>query len=85
MTLNQSERIAPAKIIKRVVYHHPLYASAGVAAQQRQHEINGAHRTYFCGAYWRFGFHEDGVVSALNAVKHFEHTANAQRDLSRVA
>jgi len=85
VTLNQSERIAPAKIIKRLVYHHPLYTSAGVAAQQRQHEINGAHRTYFCGAYWRFGFHEDGIVSALNAVKHFEHTAHAQRDLSRVA
>ena len=85
VTLNHSERIAPAKIVKRLVYHHPLYTPAGVAAQQRQHEVNGARRTYFCGAYWRFGFHEDGVVSALNAVKHFEHTFHAQRDISRVA
>jgi len=85
VTLNHSERIAPVKIIKRLVYHHPLFTPAGVAAQQRQHEINGQQRTYFCGAYWRFGFHEDGVVSALDAVEHFEQTAHAQRDLSRVA
>ena len=85
VTLNHSERIAPPKIIKRLVYHHPLFTPAGVAAQKRQHEINGQQRTYFCGAYWRFGFHEDGVVSALDAVEHFEQTAHAQRDLSRVA
>jgi len=85
VTLNHSERIAPAKIIKRLVYHHPLFTPAGGAGQQRQHEINGQQRTYFCGAYWRFGFHEDGVVSALDAVEHFEQTAHAQRDLSRVA
>jgi predicted NAD/FAD-binding protein len=56
-----------------------------VAAQQRQHEINGVNRSYFCGAYWRYGFHEDGVVSALNALQHFETVEYAQRDLSRVA
>ncbi|MCX7182337.1 MAG: hypothetical protein NTY92_00040 [Nitrosospira sp.] len=50
---------------------------AGVAAQARQSEINGVNRSYFCGAYWRFGFHEDGVVSALNALKHFEQAAHA--------
>ena len=42
-----------------------------MAAQKRHREINGARRTYFCGAYWRYGFHEDGVVSAMNAVEHF--------------
>ena len=56
-----------------------------MAAQQRQHEINGVNRSYFCGAYWRYGFHEDGVVSALNALQHFETAEYAQRDLSRVA
>ena len=85
VTLNRSDCIDPKKIIKRLVYHHPLYTPAGVAAQQRQHEVNGRHRTYFCGAYWRCGFHEDGVVSALNALEHFRQTAHAQRDLSRVA
>ena len=85
VTLNRSEAVDPAKVIKRLVYHHPLYTPAGVAAQQRQVEVNGAHRTYFCGAYWRFGFHEDGVVSAIDAVRHFEEKTYAQRDLSRVA
>ena len=85
VTLNRTSQIAPGKIIKRLTYHHPLYTPAGVAAQQRQHEVNGVNRSYFCGAYWRYGFHEDGVVSALNAVKHFEQAIHAQRHLSRVA
>ena len=77
VTLNRTAHIAPRKIIKRINYHHPLYTLAGVAAQARQSEINGVNRSYFCGAYWRFGFHEDGVVSALNALKHFEQAAHA--------
>ena len=85
VTLNHSARIAPGKIIQRITYHHPLYTPAGVAAQARQHEINGVNRSYFCGAYWRYGFHEDGVVSALNALKHFEQATHAQCHLSRVA
>lgn len=85
VTLNHSEHIAPAKIIKRLSCQHPLYTPAGVAAQQRQREINGVQRSYYCGAYWRFGFHEDGVVSALNALEHFGAADHAQRDLSRVA
>ncbi len=85
VTLNRTADIAPGKILKRVTYHHPLYTPAGVAAQKRQHEINGINRSYFCGAYWRFGFHEDGVVSALAALKHFEQATHAQRPLSRVA
>jgi predicted NAD/FAD-binding protein len=85
VTLNCSDAIAPEKIIMRLAYDHPLYTPAGVAAQQRQREINGVNRSFFCGAYWRNGFHEDGVVSALNALEHFEQTLNAQRALSRVA
>ena len=85
VTLNRTDKIDPRRIIKRLTYHHPLYTPDGVAAQERQYEVNGVNRTYFCGAYWRFGFHEDGVVSALNALEHFRHTAHAQRDLSRVA
>ena len=85
VTLNRNNEIAPDKIIKSLDYDHPLYTPAGVAAQQRQHEINGVNRSYFCGAYWRYGFHEDGVVSAINALQHFQQTAYAQRDLSRVA
>ena len=85
VSLNDGARIAPEKVLRRLVYHHPLYTREGVAAQSRQHEINGPRRTYFCGAYWRYGFHEDGVVSAQNALRHFSDATHAQRDLSRVA
>ncbi len=71
VTLNHEEAIDPAKILKQIVYHHPVYNRSSVAAQQRQEELNGVRNTYFCGAYWRYGFHEDGVVSALNVAKHF--------------
>ena len=76
VTLNNSQAIDPDKVLKRITYHHPFFSSKAVAAQQRQAEINGVRRTYFCGAYWRFGFHEDGVVSALNALEHFRRIGN---------
>ena len=85
VTLNNTAQIEPRHIIKRMTYHHPLYTPASVAAQQRQRELNGVNRTFFCGAYWRYGFHEDGVVSALAALQHFKDMPHAQRDLSRVA
>ncbi len=85
VTLNRSADIDPRRILKRLTYHHPLFTRAGVAAQQRQAEVNGANRTFYCGAYWRFGFHEDGVVSALNALEHFrEWERHAQLPLRRV-
>jgi predicted NAD/FAD-binding protein len=71
VTLNNDQYIDPGKIIRRVQYEHPVYSRESVAAQQRQAHIN-CDRTFFCGAYWRNGFHEDGVVSALNALGHFE-------------
>jgi len=83
VTLNRTDAIDPDRIIKRLVYEHPLFTPAAVAAQSRQHEINGPLNTYFCGAYWRYGFHEDGVVSALNALDHFQRNIHAQCPLSR--
>ena len=71
VTLNNDRRIEPAKVIRRIRYRHPVYSREAVAAQSRQAEVN-TDRTFFCGAYWRNGFHEDGVVSALNAIDHFE-------------
>ncbi len=85
VTLNRSQAIDPRKVIKRLVYEHPLYSLAGVAAQEKQPLVNGPLGTYFCGAYWRFGFHEDGVVSALEALRHLERDEHAQRHLPRVA
>jgi predicted NAD/FAD-binding protein len=72
VTLNRTAAIDPAKILKRMTYHHPIYTPAAIAAQQRRGEISGVRRTYYCGAYWRYGFHEDGVASAEWAVADLE-------------
>ena len=72
VTLNNTEAIDQSKIIKRLDYMHPFFSLDGVKAQQRQSEINGSLRTFYCGAYWRYGFHEDGVVSALTALDDFK-------------
>ncbi|HEX4760446.1 MAG TPA: FAD-dependent oxidoreductase, partial [Thermoleophilaceae bacterium] len=66
VTLNRSEAIDPETVIKTIQYDHPVYTSQGAAAQKRHEEISRAEqRTHYCGAYWGWGFHEDGVVSAL--------------------
>ncbi len=70
VTLN-SNLIHPQKIIKRFEYEHPLFTQDSVEAQKKHDLINGKNRTWFCGAYWRYGFHEDGVVSALRICQHF--------------
>lgn len=85
VSLNMTERIDPAAVLKRLTYEHPIHTPQAVAAQSRQAEINGVNRTYFCGAYWRYGFHEDGVVSALAALDHFRQREHAQRALHRIA
>lgn len=71
VTLNQSARIDPERVIKRIQYSHPIYTPAGVRAQGRVAEISGVRRTHFCGAYWGWGFHEDGVNSALRVAAAF--------------
>ena len=70
VTLNLAGAIDPARVLRRITYHHPLFTPVAVAAQARHAEINSG-RTFFCGAYWRFGFHEDGMWSALEALRHF--------------
>jgi uncharacterized protein len=71
VTLNRTGDIAPEHVIRTIGYHHPVYTPAGVAAQRRFDEISAHHRTHFCGAYWGWGFHEDGVVSALRVAERF--------------
>ena len=65
VTLNRGDAIDPARILYRTTYHHPVFTTAGVQAQARRAEISGVNRTWYCGAYWRNGFHEDGVDSGL--------------------
>lgn len=83
VTLNNEDAINPDKIIRKIKYSHPIFTPDGIDAQQRQAEINGLQNTYFCGAYWRYGFHEDGVWSALQALKHFEEKTDAQLHIRR--
>jgi len=71
VTLNSDGLINPEKVIKKINYDHPLFTVEGVKAQKRKHEISGVNNTYYCGAYWRNGFHEDGVVSALDVCGQF--------------
>lgn len=71
VTLNATPAIAPDKILRQIEYHHPVYSREALAAQKRFEEINGRNRTYFCGAYWGHGFHEDGVNSALAVGRSF--------------
>lgn len=69
VTLNLTDRIDPGRIIQRIAYSHPVYTPRGVAAQRRVKEISGRARTHFCGAYWGWGFHEDGVTSGLRVAQ----------------
>ena len=69
VTLNLTDRIDPAKVIRTIQYSHPVFTPDAVAAQARHREISGVDRTHYCGAYWRWGFHEDGVVSAMDALR----------------
>jgi len=85
VSLNHRSAIDERKVLRTFTYDHPVYSPRAVAAQARHRELDGAHRTYFCGAYWRCGFHEDGVVSAQAALAHFdEDLARAQLPLRRV-
>ena len=85
VTLNDDSRIAEDKIIRRIQYQHPMYTRGAIAAQARHVELNND-KTFYCGAYWRNGFHEDGVVSALSAISDFEERrGNAELHLRRAS
>jgi predicted NAD/FAD-binding protein len=72
VTLNRTEAIDPERIIRKISYAHPSFTPEGVATQSEQLEIGGlATRTHYCGAYWGWGFHEDGVRSAIAACQPF--------------
>jgi predicted NAD/FAD-binding protein len=68
VTLNRTAAIDPDRIIRVIPYAHPVYTRESMAAQERHAEISGVERTHYCGAYWSWGFHEDGVTSAERAV-----------------
>ncbi len=69
VTLNRTADVDPAKVLRSFVYHHPVYSVEAVRAQARHAEIDGVHGVHFCGAYWSYGFHEDGVRSGLRVAE----------------
>ncbi|MEL3919443.1 NAD(P)/FAD-dependent oxidoreductase [Aeromonas enteropelogenes] len=71
VSLNPAGRVDESKVLRRFVYHHPVFNQSSIAAQQRRPEICGQRHTHFCGAYWYNGFHEDGVRSALDVARRF--------------
>jgi len=74
VSLNLAKAIDPVKIYRELIYHHPVYNPESLAARHSHREINGVNRTYYAGAYWGYGFHEDGVASALEVCRHFGKT-----------
>ncbi|MFB6260820.1 MAG: NAD(P)/FAD-dependent oxidoreductase, partial [Thiohalorhabdaceae bacterium] len=71
VTLNEGGAVAPERVIRRMTYHHPRFTVDRAGAQKRHGELIRANRTSFCGAYWGYGFHEDGVRSALAVAAAF--------------
>ncbi|MBE3652284.1 NAD(P)/FAD-dependent oxidoreductase [Vibrio navarrensis] len=85
VTLNRSEAIQQDKILRRFVYHHPVFTTQSIAAQTRREEIQGQHQAWFCGAYWYNGFHEDGVRSAIDVVKAISAATQSEAQRKGVA
>ena len=71
VTLNNLDGIDTRRVVKRIRYEHPVFTHRSVSAQDRHDSVLGANNTYYCGAYWGYGFHEDGVDSALRVAAHF--------------
>ena len=71
VSLNRCTDIDEASVLQRIEYAHPQFTQATVRAQAEHESLNGANHTYYCGAYWGHGFHEDGVQSGLRVAARF--------------
>lgn len=80
VSLNQTELIDKSRILGQYRYSHPVFTVEGEQAKQRWKEIAGAKRTWYCGAYWANGFHEDGVVSAKRVAESIVNNREISRD-----
>ncbi|WP_194435319.1 NAD(P)/FAD-dependent oxidoreductase [Vibrio fluminensis] len=76
VSLNSADLIAKDKILRTFNYSHPVFTTETMAAQQQREMINGIQNTWFCGAYWYNGFHEDGVRSAIDVVAELKAKPN---------
>jgi predicted NAD/FAD-binding protein len=78
VTLGGDDAVDPARVLGRVRYHHPVMTSEGFAARSRRADVSGCNRTHYCGAYWGYGFHEDGVVSGLAVAREIRAARRQQ-------
>jgi predicted NAD/FAD-binding protein len=86
LTLNAPDAVDPSLVLRRLSYTHPVYNARSMAAQQRWAEINGQNRSYFCGAYWGYGFHEDGVLIGMAVARSINgQPVDEQLHLRRLA
>jgi predicted NAD/FAD-binding protein len=69
VTLNPDGGIDERTVLRRFVYRHPLYTAQAIQSQRHWDDVSGVNRTHYCGAYWRYGFHEDGLHSALRVAR----------------
>ncbi|MDQ3441415.1 MAG: FAD-dependent oxidoreductase [Planctomycetota bacterium] len=69
VTLNPDGGIDERRVLRRLVYRHPLYTREAISAQRQWCDVSGVNRTHYCGAYWAHGFHEDGLNSALRVAR----------------
>ena len=71
VSVNGEALIDPSSVIESFDYDHPVFDGPAVRAQRDRKLISGQDRTHYCGAYWGYGFHEDGVASALDVCRWF--------------
>ena len=72
VSLNAHDRIAPETVLRRIEYEHPIFDLAAIAAQKELPQLNRlspAQSTYYAGAWFKYGFHEDGFTSALECAR----------------
>tara|TARA_B110000238_G_scaffold200741_1_gene252117 strand:- start:2087 stop:3364 length:1278 start_codon:yes stop_codon:yes gene_type:complete len=79
VSLNLTDRINPKKIIRTIAYQHPVFDQLAIRSQSNLNKLNGKQHTWFCGAYWRNGFHEDGVWSALTTIEKFKKEVSGEQ------
>ena len=69
VSLNDEGVVNPSRVMRRMTYTHPLYTAGAIRSQAGWDRVSGPNRTHFCGAYWFYGFHEDGLTSAIRVAK----------------
>ena len=72
LTLNPIYEVAKSKVIETVNFAHPYFNSETLKYQNELNSLQGIKRTWYCGAYFGYGFHEDGLNSAINLIKNFK-------------